>query len=221
MTGRTIAIGDIHGCAAALDALLAAIAPQPDDLIITLGDYIDRGPDSRRVLDRLVRLDSECRLVALLGNHEAMLLQSLASERVATLWRECGGEETLASYGGEFANIPREHLKFLTCCRRYYETDCHFFVHANYDPDLPLDEQSDELLLWTHLKRRMPKPHISGKIAVVGHTPQAGRQIMEVPHLICLDTGCYAGGCLSAMDLFTGQLWQASADGCLANLTPR
>jgi len=213
MAARTIAIGDIHGCATALDRLLAAIAPEQDDLIVTLGDYIDRGSDSRGVIDRLIELDRECKLVPLVGNHEVMLLQALTVERTVLLWRQCGGDETLASYGGDLANIPREHLKFFTRCRRYYETDTHFFVHANYDAALPLDEQSDELLLWTHLKRRMPKPHISGKIAVVGHTPQSDRQILRTPHLIGLDTCCYGGGCLSALDLGSGELWQATSDG--------
>ena len=74
MTPRTIAIGDIHGCSAALDALLDAIRPRPEDTIVTLGDYIDRGPDSRGVLDRLIDLGRRCRLVPLLGNHDQMLL---------------------------------------------------------------------------------------------------------------------------------------------------
>jgi serine/threonine protein phosphatase 1 len=213
MTGRTIAIGDIHGCVAALDALLEAIDPRPDDLIVTLGDYIDRGPDSRGVLDRLVELDHRCKLVPLLGNHEVMLLQALGNERAATLWRECGGKATLASYGGDLSDIPREHLRFFTRCRRFYETDSHLFVHANYDAELPLDQQSDELLLWTHIRHRMPKPHRSGKVAVVGHTPQGGRRVLETPHLICLDTCCYGDGCLSAMELATRQLWQATPAG--------
>jgi serine/threonine protein phosphatase 1 len=74
MSPRTIAIGDIHGCSAALAALLVAIRPRPEDVIITLGDYINRGPDSRGVLDRLVDLGRRLRLVALLGNHDQMLL---------------------------------------------------------------------------------------------------------------------------------------------------
>jgi serine/threonine protein phosphatase 1 len=213
MTGRTIGIGDIHGCAAALNALITAIDPQPEDLIVTLGDYIDRGPDSRGVLDQVIALGRRCKLVPLVGNHEVMLLQALTVERTVLLWRQCGGDETLASYGGDLANIPPEHLKFLTECRRYYETETHFFVHANYDANLPLDEQTDELLLWTHLRSRPPKPHVSGKIAVVGHTPQGGRRILDTPHLIGLDTCCYGNGCLSALELNTRQLWQASLAG--------
>ena len=74
MNPRTIAIGDIHGCSAALDALLEAIRPRPEDCIVTLGDYINRGPDSRGVIERLIELKDRCRLVPLLGNHDQMLL---------------------------------------------------------------------------------------------------------------------------------------------------
>src|SRR5262249_47793301 len=77
MAGRTIAIGDIHGCPDALAALLDAVAPGREDTVVTLGDYIDRGPDSRRVLDRLIALAGRCRLVPLLGNHEEALLSAL------------------------------------------------------------------------------------------------------------------------------------------------
>jgi serine/threonine protein phosphatase 1 len=213
MTGRTIAIGDIHGCSAALRTLLAAIDPQPQDRIIALGDYVDRGPDSSGALDQLVELEKRCQLVMLLGNHEVMLLQSLENYRALEMWRECGGDTTLASYGGSLDNMPREHLRLLSRCRRYYETDTHFFVHANYDSQLPLDEQSDESLLWLHLRFRMPRPHFSGKVAVVGHTPQSGCRVLEMPHLICLDTCCYGDGCLSAMEMTTRQLWQVNPAG--------
>jgi hypothetical protein len=82
MKSRTIAIGVIHGCSAALDALLEAIGPRPDDIIVTLGDYINRGPDSRGVLDRLIDLIRRCRLVPLLGNHDQMLLRQWATRLV-------------------------------------------------------------------------------------------------------------------------------------------
>ena len=76
MNSRTIAIGDIHGCSAALDALLKTIRPRPEDRIVTLGDYINRGPDSRGVIERLIELKDRCRLVPLLGNHDQMLLEA-------------------------------------------------------------------------------------------------------------------------------------------------
>src|SRR5436305_15152730 len=97
---RTLAIGDIHGCSRALDALLAAVAPRPDDQLITLGDYVDRGPDSRGVLDRLLALHATGRLVALRGNHDYMMLQARAGvDRF--MWLAFGGRPTLESYGAE------------------------------------------------------------------------------------------------------------------------
>ncbi|MHB1560387.1 MAG: metallophosphoesterase, partial [Isosphaeraceae bacterium] len=148
MRPRTIAIGDVHGCSAALNALLDAIRPGPDDVIVTLGDYINRGPDSRGVLDRLIVLERECTLVPILGNHDEVLLEALAGQRGAfSDLIDMDGRATLASYGAvkvsdaDLAPIPPDHRAFLKRCRDYYETDTHIFVHAQYDPDSPMDEQ--------------------------------------------------------------------------------
>jgi serine/threonine protein phosphatase 1 len=99
MAGRTIAIGDIHGCLDALAALIDAIGPGPEDTLITLGDHIDRGPDSRGVLDRLIALSRHCRLVPLQGNHEELLLDALRDITTLRRWLTLGGVETLRSYG--------------------------------------------------------------------------------------------------------------------------
>ena len=125
MTPRTIAIGDIHGCSAALDALLDAIRPRPEDTIVTLGDYIDRGPDSRGVLDRLIDLGRRCRLVPLLGNHDQMLLDVRAGSYPIYWLLDMGGTATLDSYGPgrDLALIPEEHYEFLEGCLDYHETD--------------------------------------------------------------------------------------------------
>ena len=95
---RTIAVGDIHGCFTAFDTLLRQIELKPTDTLVTLGDYVDRGPDSFRVLERLLALREECNLVTLLGNHEAMMLGALHDEQQAHFWLRCGGAETLLSY---------------------------------------------------------------------------------------------------------------------------
>ena len=97
-TARVIAIGDVHGCVHALDALLEAIAPRSDDCIVQLGDFIDSGRDTRDVLDTLLALQSNCRLVTLMGNHEEMLLGALESDRLRDTWLMCGGVDTLNSY---------------------------------------------------------------------------------------------------------------------------
>ena len=218
MASRTFAIGDIHGCCKALDALLDAIAPTSNDLIITLGDYIDRGPDSRGVLDRLIRLQDQCRLLPLLGNHEAMLLMALKQESEVGFWLECGGQQTLASYDGELDSIPPEHVDFLSQCRMYAELDEHFCVHANYTPTLPLDKQPEYVLLWEHLSEHMPERHQSGKTAIVGHTPQRDGEILVLDHLICIDTFCYSRhGWLTALNVHDATVIQADRDGGLRN----
>src|SRR5215218_9933805 len=139
---RTIAIGDIHGCSAALHALLDAIRPRPEDIIVPLGDYINRGPDTRGVLDRLIDLGRRCRLVPVLGNHDQMLLEARSGLHPTT-WLGMGGIATLDSYGEgrEITLIPEEHFEFLEDCSDYHETEAHIFVHANYLPDSPMAEQ--------------------------------------------------------------------------------
>lgn len=212
---RTIAIGDIHGCAAALATLIDVIAPTADDTVITLGDYIDRGPDSRAVIDQLLALRQRCQLVALAGNHEVVLLNLRTNVELFDFWlKGCGGAATLASYGGRFEQIPREHWDFFTALQPYHETDTHLFLHANYLPDLPLSEQPEEILFWKHLNQ-LPAPHRSGKTAVVGHTPQMSGEILSAGHLVCIDTWCFGRGALSAYEVNSGDLWQAEQGGVL------
>ena len=205
---RTIAIGDIHGCSTALASILAAINPRPDDTLVTLGDYVDRGIDSKGVLDMLIDLSNRCQLIPILGNHDEILLKATDNRSAFRTWMEFGGITTLDSYGdsSQIDLVPEEHIGFLRSCVPYFETDTHFFVHANYDSELPLDQQDGHTLRWLSLRDQIPKPHISGKIAVVGHTPM--REVLRLPHLIGLDTGCCFGGKLTAMEVRTGEMWQ-------------
>jgi serine/threonine protein phosphatase 1 len=184
MPGRTIAIGDIHGCSAALAALLRAIAPQPDDIIITLGDYVDRGIDSKGVLDQLIALADRCQLLPLLGNHDEMMLHARDGRGDFQFWLNCGGDAALDSYGSTSSLdlIPAAHFQFLERCLPFVEADTHFCVHANYKPELPLERQDGETLRWLSLQDFVPGPHCSGKIAVMGHTPQD--DVLDLGHLI-------------------------------------
>jgi serine/threonine protein phosphatase 1 len=213
VAGRRIAIGDIHGCDLALRRLIHEIKPNPKDLIITLGDYLDRGPNARGVVDQLLDLPKHCHTVHLLGNHEIMLLNVLDGAIEFEFWLRSGGAETLASYDGSLRNIPQEHLDFFKRCLPYYEMDDCFFVHANYTPTLPLSRQPDFALFWEHLSDHLPERHINGKKAIVGHTPQRDGDVFAVDHLICLDTYCYGGKYLTAMDLDSLQIWQADLHG--------
>jgi serine/threonine protein phosphatase 1 len=215
MSGRLIAIGDIHGCAAALDALLAQIVPQADDTIVALGDFVDRGENSAQVIDRLIELKSKCHLVALRGNHEEMMLDVVIQGLAPQPWLQFGGVATLDSYHftGDLSVIPQSHRDFLQSLRDYYETDDYFFVHAAYHPARPLDQQPAQLLRWHSLKAGIPDRHHSGKIAVVGHTADRGGEIFDVGHLLCIDTYCYGGGFLTAIELPSRKLWQADQLG--------
>lgn len=96
---RVLAIGDIHGCARALEALVNELAPRSDDLLITLGDYIDRGPDSKRVVEFLISLAKGNRVVSLRGNHEMLWRVASLSDQARLDWLSVGGGDTLASYG--------------------------------------------------------------------------------------------------------------------------
>jgi serine/threonine protein phosphatase 1 len=208
--GRTIAIGDIHGCSIALNSLLAEIAPTPDDTLVTLGDYIDRGPDSKGVLDTLVGLRKQCRLVPMLGNHEAMLFCARASHSMLDQWLRFGGQATLDSFGSQSLDgIPDVCWSLLESCRLCYETANHFFVHANYDPARPLGEQPEDTALCLSLVESVPGPHCSGKTAVVGHTVQPSGDVLDLGHLLCIDTDCCHGGYLTALDVDSGEIWQA------------
>jgi calcineurin-like phosphoesterase family protein len=212
---RTIAIGDIHGCSQALEVVLRAIEPKPDDTIVALGDYIDRGTDSRGVVEQMLALAKQCRLVPLMGNHEIMLLDALNRGSYDSGWLLCGGKETLLSYGGGLENIPPDHIDFFRSLVPYYETDTHFFVHANYQYDMPLADQPDYLLYWEHLHLSPPRPHDGGKRAIVGHTSQKNCEILDLGHVVCLDTFCHGGGWLTALEVDSGQVWQADRFGNL------
>ena len=213
---RTLAIGDIHGSLTALTTLLDFVAPTPDDRLITLGDYVDRGPDSRGVLDLLIDLHAKGRLVALRGNHEEMMVDSRQDEAARHMWWECGGRETLASYGAfgsdaAYLNIvPAAHWHFLEqTCINWFETERHFFVHANAYPDVPFEEQPNFMLLWESLFE--PIRHFSGKTMICGHTRQTDGLPRNLGSTVCIDTGAYdRDGWLTCLDVDAGRYWQAN-----------
>lgn len=176
---------------------------------------MDRGHNSRGVIEQLLSLQQTARTVHLMGNHEIMMLNVLDNPADFEFWLRNGGEQTLASYEGSTDNVPDTHIEFLRGCIPFHEMEDCFFVHANYSHDLPLDRQPDYTLFWEHLTAHLPAPHVSGKKAYVGHTPQRDGSIFMLPHLICLDTYCYGGQFLTAMDVDTGEVWQADPQGRL------
>lgn len=207
-----IAVGDIHGHLLALDSLIRWIAPAGHDRLVFLGDYVSRGPDSAGVVQRVIELSDACQVIALKGNHEEMLLDALKSEREFENWMSCGGQAALASYDGDLNLIPPRHLEFFRGLHRFCETESHFFIHANYAPNWRLEDHDSRTAFWLSLDD-LPRPHYSGKVAVVGHTPQMDGNILDLGYLNCIDTGCGFGGLLTALEVQTGQVWQVDQAG--------
>lgn len=210
---RRFVIGDIHGCSKALRSLIEAIDPNPKDELVFLGDYVDRGPDSKDVVDQIIALHDRCRVVALRGNHEIMLIAVALGGLDDKVWLKNGGRATVSSYGGSLAKIPADHLSFYQDLLPYYEASDSIFVHAGYDPTLSMQEQDDNTLYWSHLPRPLPLPHKSGKRVFVGHTPQGEGTILDGGHILCIDTYCFGGGYLTALNVDTNEVLQSNYHG--------
>jgi len=209
---RVIAIGDIHGHASSLACILELIQPTSVDKVVTLGDYVNRGPDSCQVLEILSQLQDQCHHIPILGNHDEMMLESRGDKLAESRWCYSGGEVTLESYGPKATveAIPEHHWDFLESCVPYYETVHFVFTHANYCWYSNLSDQPTSLLRWTAIEDERPKQHVSGKTFIVGHSPG---QIRDLGYCRCLDTGCSIGGVLTAMEVNTGKIWQVTESG--------
>jgi serine/threonine protein phosphatase 1 len=214
---RYLAVGDMHGCFHALTTLAAFVPFQAEDTVITLGDYVDRGPDSCAVLDWLIAFQSRINLIALRGNHEIMMLQARQDEDAFKKWLENGGNATLSSYSpfgdrGRLVDVPDAHWQFLEeDTRGWFESASHIFVHANVCPDIPLRDQPDWMLYWGAFND--PPPHESRKVMICGHTPQKSGVPRNIGHAVCIDTGACRNGWLTCLDVDSGQYWQANERG--------
>ena len=222
--GRTFAIGDVHGCLTALQTLDKKLVFGPDDKVIALGDYVDRGPDSKGVIDFLLGLRQRTRLVTLRGNHEVMMMNARTNGvNYMVAWLSAGGEATMASYDAKnWSDVSDAHWQFLEGTERWHETHSHFFVHANASPELPMDDQRDDDLYWRRFQGD-ERPHCSGKTMVCGHTSQHSGLPLNIGHAVCIDTWVYGTGWLTCLEVATGHYWQANQKGELreANLETR
>lgn len=214
-TPRTIAVGDIHGCRAPFEQLLATLAIRSEDTLVILGDVVDRGPDSRGVIEVLLKLKDKCQLVCITGNHEEMMLDVVDNKMPLQDWLAHGGDETLDSYGNGAApaRLPEEHIEFLRTWEDYYETPSHFYVHGNYLARKPLEQQPWHEMRWESLRNFRPGVHCSGKTAILGHTSDKQGEILNLGHLICIDTYAHGGGWLTAFEPETKKVWQTNIRG--------
>ena len=232
---RIYAVGDIHGRSDLLDRVTehididVAAHPARHVIEIYLGDYIDRGPDSKGTIDRLIgRMDEPHSCIFLMGNHEATLLDFLDDPRILRQWRRYGGLETLVSYGVDYPmnmadatleacraqlrdKLPEAHLSFMRQCRLFFQIGDYLFVHAGIRPGIRLEGQSRDDLLW--IRDEFTAYTGSLPVHVVhGHTPVAEPNMTAYRSNI--DTGAYDSGRLTILKLDNDgrQIWQASLD---------
>lgn len=215
---RTFVIADIHGCNRTFNKLLSALDLEKPESLYLLGDYIDRGPDSKGVIDTILRLQLDgYDIRPIRGNHEQMLLDALFGDSMS-MWLVNGGCETLQSYGVESpADIPHEHLEFIRNLPHIRLTDSHVFVHAGLDFSLddPLSETSHSVMLWTRMVSGSSTNKLGGRKVVAGHSVKSMDEIIAglETDIIQLDNGCFMGarsagkGNLVALELNANQLF--------------
>jgi serine/threonine protein phosphatase 1 len=218
---RIYAISDIHGCADLLRQMFTVIDRDLTTIgsmraiHVFLGDYIDRGPDSRRTIDLLVERGRKHESVFLKGNHEAFLFDVLRDPSRLQDWRQYGGLQTLASYGlrpslnpdaaeqaeliGQFAlTIPPHQRHFFGNLRLRFVCGDFFFVHAGVRPGVALAKQQEQDLLWIR-EDFLVSDQRFGKYIVHGHTPVRAPDIR--PNRVNIDTGAYATGNLTLLTI--------------------
>jgi serine/threonine protein phosphatase 1 len=212
---RTFVIGDIHGCADEAAYLLDAIAPSAEDTVVFLGDYVDRGPASKNVIDRLVRLRREGpQCVFLKGNHEDMFLGFLGKGgHYGDSFFNNGGEATLRSYGLEgrpgsdlAERLPPDHLEFLLSLQMSWRQEDLFCVHAGLAPLQSLEDQESEDMLWIR-DEFVSSPHEFPFTILFGHTPHR-EVLLDLPYKVGMDTGLVYWNKLSCLEWSQKQLYQ-------------
>ncbi|MBN1664269.1 MAG: serine/threonine protein phosphatase [Deltaproteobacteria bacterium] len=204
--GKIFAVGDIHGCLEKLADLMVKINIDPiHDTLVFIGDYIDRGRDSKGVVDYIIDLKKTVKTVVCLeGNHELMFLNYYDYGIDKTLFLDNGGRETLFSYGDtgfwhkKKLSIPDSHREFFHDLQPYYETDAYIFVHAGLRPGIPLKDQVMDDMLWIR-RDFIDSGYDFGKKVVFGHTPMTEPLIDETK--IGIDTGAVYGGKLTCIRL--------------------
>ncbi len=206
--GRIFVIGDIHGCLDKAQGLVNKIPIKWDrDILVLLGDYVDRGDDPAGVIQFLIELSSlhPDRVKCLKGNHEVMFLDFLNEGALTQAFLSFGGKTTLSSYGIDVGQlkeakslIPRSHLDFLKSLRTSFETEKYFMVHAGLKPGVPIHEQKEEDMLWIRHKF-INSDFDWGKRIIFGHTPVDTPLIQA--NKIGIDTGAVYGGRLTCLIL--------------------
>lgn len=207
MNGNLYAIGDIHGSLESLERLIEKINPDLErDLLLFVGDYIDRGPSSKGVVDYIIRLKNQSppgQIICLKGNHEAMFLDFLQG-REKELFLLNGGLVTMEDYWGDDwldaagLILPPDHRQFYQDLQLYYEAPGYIFVHGGLKPGVALADQQEEDLLWIR-GEFITSQEDFGRRVIFGHTPF--KQPLLMPNKIGIDTGAVYGNFLTCLKL--------------------
>ena len=184
---RFIAITDIHGELRKLESVLSKIDIREDDTFVFMGDYIDRGPDSKGVVEKVIEISEQYNTICLIGSHEYALLHAKKDEYYNYLFWNYGGPETVKSYGGKFENILQIHGDFFRSLKFYHLTEKYLFVHAGIDPRNDLEDQVETDLVYIRSAFYRNKHNLPQKI-IFGHTEFDAPLIQE--DKICIDLGC-------------------------------
>lgn len=200
---RYIVITDIHGELNKLESVLSKIETRIDDIFVFLGDYIDRGPDSKGVVDKVIDISKNFETITLIGSHEYALLHANIDYYNYLFWNY-GGPATVKSYGGKFENILAIHGDFYRNLKFYHLTERYLFVHAGIDPRYSLEDQSEEDLVYIRSAFYKNKHNLKQKI-IFGHTEFEAPLVQE--DKICIDLGCgkYKDAKLCALILDNGK----------------
>ncbi len=210
------AIGDIHGSLAALKTIFDQGIIAPEDTVVFLGDYIDRGPDSKGVIDWLLKHKAHYHFEFLLGNHEIMMIVAKAGPVSLRHWLQYGGGYTLDSYGIDDAldwmnKIDQAHWNFLVSCKSYLKIAPFIFVHAGLQKGKTLKEQDDHHLFWK--KYKTPEKYKSSRTVICGHTSRKNGEIADFGHTICIDTYAHGGQWLTCLNVETREFIKANNKG--------
>lgn len=215
---RCYVIGDIHGCLDELRYLVEGLPLESGDRLVFLGDYVDRGPNSKGVLDYMLELQKrdDLEVICLKGNHEDMFLAYLGLPgQHGNMFLYNGGYATLLSYGikskqsslGEImSKISSDHIDFLKNLKTYVVMEPFICVHAGINPSKPLAEQTDADLLWIR-DEFIHNPHRLPYTVLFGHTPRSS-VLFHLPYKVGLDTGLVYGNKLSCLEVVDKMLYQ-------------
>lgn len=210
------AIGDIHGCLKALQTIFNQKIIKEEDTIVFLGDYIDRGPNSKGVIDWLIKNKRKYNFEFILGNHEIMMQTSKNNKERLREWLYFGGAETLDSYKISddpkwVQKVDKSHWNFMDNCKHYLEIGDYIFVHAGLEKGKKLKNQNKHNLFWK--KYEIPEQYSTTKKVICGHTSRKNGKIADFGHTVCIDTYAYGGMWLTCLNVETKEFIKTNNKG--------